>query len=49
MSILTTSIAALSAFHPDANPSLQGQTLYTRGASGDKASLSVMDKQIYRL
>lgn len=29
-----------------ANPSLQGQTLYTKG---DAASLANMDKQIYRL
>jgi len=32
-----------------ANPSLQGQTLYTNGAKGDTAALAAMDKQIYRL
>lgn len=46
MAILTSSLAALGAFAPDANPSLQGQKLYT---TGDAASLAVMDKQIFRI
>jgi len=49
MSILTASFAALGAFAPEANPSLQGQTLYTKAGSGDKDALAAMDKQIYRL
>lgn len=46
MSIMTAGLAALGAFAPEANPSLQGQTLYT---SGTRASLALMDKQIMRL
>ncbi|CAE6530574.1 unnamed protein product [Rhizoctonia solani] len=46
MSILTSAFAALGSYYAEANPSLQGQTLYTKG---DKASLAIMDKQIYRL
>jgi len=46
MAILTSSFAALGSYYSDANPSLQGQTLYTRG---DEKSLALMDTQIYRL
>ncbi|KAG8731347.1 hypothetical protein FRC11_004441 [Ceratobasidium sp. 423] len=46
MSILTSAFAALGSYYAEANPSLQGQTLFTKG---DKASLAMMDKQIYRL
>lgn len=46
MSILTSSFAALGAFAPEANPSLQGQTLYT---AATPRSLAIMDKQIFRL
>lgn len=46
MAILTSSFAALSAFAPEANPSLQGQKLYS---SNSPASLAMMDKQIFRL
>jgi len=46
MAILTSAFAYLGSYYSEANPSLQGQTLYTKG---DKASLAVMDKQIYRL
>ncbi|KAF8674032.1 Citrate synthase [Rhizoctonia solani] len=46
MSILTSAFAALGSYYAEANPSLQGQNLYTKG---DKASLAIMDKQIYRL
>ncbi|KAG8773065.1 hypothetical protein FRC12_002753 [Ceratobasidium sp. 428] len=46
MSILTSAFAALGSYYAEANPSLQGQTLYTKG---DKMSLAIMDKQIYRL
>ncbi|KAF8199591.1 peroxysomal citrate synthase [Pholiota molesta] len=46
MAILASSFAYLGSYYAEANPSLQGQTLYTKG---DAASLSVMDKQIYRL
>jgi len=44
MSILTASFAALGAFAPEANPSLQGQNLYT-----NTDNLAIMDKQIFRL
>lgn len=46
VSILTSSFAALGAFAPEANPSLQGQKLYTAGTTD---SLAVIDKQIFRL
>lgn len=46
MSILASSFAYLGSYYSEANPSLQGQALFTKG---DKASLAVMDKQIYRL
>lgn len=42
MSILTSGIAALSSFSPEANPALQGRDLYLR----DKGTLN---KQIFRL
>lgn len=45
MLILSSGFASLGAFAPEANPSLQGQKLYTRG----DASLAIMDKQIYRI
>ena len=44
MAILSASFAALGAFAPEANPSLQGQDLYTKAAKGDKTALAVMDK-----
>jgi len=46
MAILTSSFAALGSYYSEANPSLQGQTLYTKD---DPVSLANMDKQIYRL
>ncbi|KDR76340.1 hypothetical protein GALMADRAFT_247736 [Galerina marginata CBS 339.88] len=46
MAILTSAFAYLGSYYGEANPSLQGQTLYTKG---DATSLAVMDKQIYRL
>lgn len=46
MAILTSGLAALSAYSPDANPSLQGQSLFTRGTLD---SFQVMDKQIFRI
>jgi citrate synthase len=46
MSILTSAFAALGSFYSEANPSLQGQNLFSKG---DAASLAAMDKQIYRL
>ncbi|KZT73012.1 peroxysomal citrate synthase [Daedalea quercina L-15889] len=46
MSMLTSAFAMLGSFYNEANPSLQGQKLYTRG---DKESLATMDRQIYRL
>ncbi|EAU85625.2 hypothetical protein CC1G_06338 [Coprinopsis cinerea okayama7 len=46
MAILTSAFAYLGSYYGEANPSLQGQTLYTKG---DAASLAIMDKQIYRL
>jgi citrate synthase len=54
MSILTSSFAALGAFFAEANPSLQGQRLYTRASGTDgpekqAEALAVLDKQIFRL
>ncbi|KAJ6576592.1 peroxysomal citrate synthase [Mycena vulgaris] len=46
MAILTSALAYLGSYYSEANPSLQGQNLFTKG---DKASLAIMDKQIYRL
>jgi citrate synthase len=49
MAMLTAGFAALGAYAAEANPSLQGQDLYTKAAKGDNAALANMDKQIYRL
>lgn len=49
MSMMTSAFATLGAFAPEANPSLQGQKLYSNAASGDVASLQVLDKQILRI
>ncbi|GAO19016.1 uncharacterized protein UV8b_01153 [Ustilaginoidea virens] len=49
MSMMTSAFATLGAFAPEANPSLQGQKLYTGAASGDPAALQVLDKQILRI
>ncbi|KAF9267838.1 peroxysomal citrate synthase [Marasmius fiardii PR-910] len=46
MSILTSAFAYIGSYYSEANPSLQGQNLYT---TGSKESLATMDKQIYRL
>jgi citrate synthase len=46
MSVLTSIFAALGSYYPEANPSLQGQNLFTKL---DQASIQNMDKQIYRL
>ncbi|KAJ7158658.1 peroxysomal citrate synthase [Mycena filopes] len=46
MAILTSALAYLGSYYSEANPSLRGQNLFTKG---DKASLAIMDKQIYRL
>lgn len=46
MSMLTSAFAMLGSYYSEANPSLQGQRLYTQG---DKQSLATMDRQIYRL
>jgi len=46
MAILTSAFAYLGSYYAEANPSLQGQRLYTRG---DAESLAIMDRQIYRL
>ncbi|PCH42189.1 peroxysomal citrate synthase [Wolfiporia cocos MD-104 SS10] len=46
MSMLTSAFAMLGSYYNEANPSLQGQRLYTKG---DKESLATMDRQIYRL
>lgn len=46
MAILTSAFAYLGSYYSEANPSLQGQTLYTKG---DQDSLTVLDKQIYRI
>ncbi|KZV59874.1 peroxysomal citrate synthase [Peniophora sp. CONT] len=46
MAMLTSAFAYLGSYYSEANPSLQGQTLFTKG---DTVSLANMDKQIYRL
>lgn len=46
MSMLTSAFSMLGSYYSEANPSLQGQRLYT---DGDQASLATMDRQIYRL
>jgi citrate synthase len=48
MSILTSAFAALGSFYPGANPSLQGQTLFTK-AKDSFSHLQNLDKQIFRL
>ncbi|KAF2963396.1 hypothetical protein GQX73_g10176 [Xylaria multiplex] len=49
MSMLTSAFATMGAFAPEANPALAGQKLYTNAASGDVASLQILDKQILRI
>ncbi|KAI9574007.1 citrate synthase-like protein [Boletus coccyginus] len=49
MAILTSAFAYLGSYYREANPSLQGQNLYTNGAKEDPVALQNMDKQIYRL
>ncbi|KAI0264480.1 peroxysomal citrate synthase [Gloeopeniophorella convolvens] len=46
MAILTSAFAYLGSYYSEANPSLQGQKLFT---SGDKFSLENMDRQIFRI
>ncbi|KAF8920417.1 peroxysomal citrate synthase [Mucidula mucida] len=46
MAMMTSALAYLGSYYNEANPSLQGQNLFTRGS---KESLAVMDRQIYRL
>jgi len=46
MAMLTSAFAYLGSYYAEANPSLQGQKLFTKG---DPESLAIMDKQIYRL
>ncbi|KAF6759935.1 peroxysomal citrate synthase [Ephemerocybe angulata] len=46
MAMLTSAFAYLGSYYAEANPSLQGQTLYTKGSP---ESLAIMDKQILRL
>ncbi|KAH7884442.1 citrate synthase-like protein [Phlebopus sp. FC_14] len=49
MAILTSAFAYLGSYYGEANPSLQGQNLYTKCSKGDPAALQNMDKQIFRL
>ncbi|KAF9223766.1 hypothetical protein BS17DRAFT_781165 [Gyrodon lividus] len=49
MAILTSAFAYLGSYYGEANPSLQGQNLYTKCAKGDPVALQNMDKQIFRL
>ncbi|EIW84331.1 hypothetical protein CONPUDRAFT_120102 [Coniophora puteana RWD-64-598 SS2] len=49
MAMLTSAYAYLGSYYREANPSLEGQALYTKGAKGDEAALRNMDKQIYRI
>ncbi|KAF7965257.1 hypothetical protein HWV62_44872 [Athelia sp. TMB] len=46
MAILTSAFAYLGSYYSEANPSLRGQNVFTKG---DKASLALMDQQIFRL
>lgn len=46
MAMLTSAFAYLGSYYAEANPSLEGQRLYT---TGTPESLTIMDKQIYRL
>ncbi|KAJ7903452.1 peroxysomal citrate synthase [Mycena olivaceomarginata] len=46
MAILTSALSYIGSYYSEANPSLQGQNLFTKG---DKTSLATMDKQIIRL
>ncbi|KAH8831684.1 peroxysomal citrate synthase [Flagelloscypha sp. PMI_526] len=46
MAMLTSAFTYLGSYYAEANPSLQGQALFTKGTP---ASLAVMDKQIYRI
>ncbi|KAG2125404.1 citrate synthase-like protein [Suillus clintonianus] len=49
MSMLTSAFAYLGSYYGEANPSLQGQDLFTKAAKGDAAALQNMDRQIFRL
>lgn len=49
MAMLTSAFATMGAFAPEANPSLQGQRLFTNAAKGDLESLRLLDKQILRI
>ncbi|RYP54471.1 hypothetical protein DL768_000777 [Monosporascus sp. mg162] len=49
MSMLTAAFSTMGAFAPEANPSLRGQKLYSNAASGNRESLEVLDKQIFRI
>jgi len=46
MAILTSAFAYLGSYYGEANPSLQGQKLFT---NGDRSSLANMDRQIFRI
>ncbi|KAJ3479532.1 hypothetical protein NLI96_g9000 [Meripilus lineatus] len=46
MSMLTSAFAMLGSYYSTANPSLQGQRLYTRG---NEEACAIMDRQIYRI
>ncbi|KAH9972808.1 peroxysomal citrate synthase [Lactifluus volemus] len=46
MAMLTSAFAYLGSYYSEANPSLQGQKLFTKG---DAASLANMDRQIFRI
>ncbi|KAH9959592.1 peroxysomal citrate synthase [Russula dissimulans] len=46
MAILTSAFAYLGSYYSEANPSLQGQKLFTQG---DRSSLANMDRQIFRI
>ncbi|KAI9512062.1 peroxysomal citrate synthase [Russula earlei] len=46
MAILTSAFSYLGSYYGEANPSLQGQKLFTQG---DRTSLANMDRQIFRI
>jgi len=46
MAILTSAFSYLGSYYSEANPSLQGQKLFTQG---DRPSLANMDRQIFRI
>ncbi|OAX37292.1 hypothetical protein K503DRAFT_771644 [Rhizopogon vinicolor AM-OR11-026] len=49
MAMLTSAFSYLGSYYGEANPSLQGQDLFTKAAKGDAVALQNMDRQIFRM